>query len=153
MFRSSKSGFLISGVMLHSLIRSIGAVTAMMTNPIWVVKTRMFTSRADSPTSYTGLFSAYTSSSYITNTKSIFADGLYRIGKTEGLRGLWRGSTLALFGVSNGALQFMAYEKMKVWGFEQKRKKYERLGRTMTVQDDKLVSFECYMLKIFHFDG
>lgn len=95
----------------------------MVTNPIWVVKTRMFTSRADSPTSYTGLF-----------------DGLYRISKTEGLRGLWKGSTLALFGVSNGALQFMAYEKMKVWGFQRKRRQYERLGKTMTMNDDKLVS-------------
>jgi hypothetical protein len=26
-----------------------------MTNPIWVVKVRMFTTRADSPTSYRGL--------------------------------------------------------------------------------------------------
>lgn len=33
-----------------------GAVTAMMTNPIWVVKVRMFTTRADSPTAYRNLW-------------------------------------------------------------------------------------------------
>lgn len=33
-----------------------GAVTAVMTNPIWVVKVRMFTTRADAPSSYRGLF-------------------------------------------------------------------------------------------------
>lgn len=33
-----------------------GAVTALMTNPIWVVKVRMFTTRRDSPTAYRGLW-------------------------------------------------------------------------------------------------
>lgn len=33
-----------------------GAVTAIMTNPVWVVKVRMFTTRADDPRSYRGLW-------------------------------------------------------------------------------------------------
>ena len=33
-----------------------GAVTAIITNPLWLVRVRMFTSRADSPTSYRGLW-------------------------------------------------------------------------------------------------
>lgn len=33
-----------------------GAVTAIMTNPIWVVKVRMFTTKADSPTAYRSLW-------------------------------------------------------------------------------------------------
>jgi hypothetical protein len=35
-----------------------GAATAIMTNPIWVVKVRMFTTRADAPKSYRGLWRA-----------------------------------------------------------------------------------------------
>ncbi|KAF8556313.1 mitochondrial carrier [Imleria badia] len=97
------------------------AVTAIMTNPIWVVKVRMFTTRADDPKSYRGLWHGF-SSTY----------------STEGLRGLWKGTSLALVGVSNGAVQFMAYEEMKRWGFEQKRKQFARAGKTMTPEDDKL---------------
>jgi len=47
---------------------------------------------------------------------------------------------LALVGVSNGAVQFMAYEEMKRWGFEQKRKQFEKAGQAMGPEDDKLVS-------------
>ena len=45
-------------------------------------------------------------------------DGLSSVYKSEGIRGLYRGTTLALVGVSNGAIQFMGYEKMKNWGFD-----------------------------------
>ncbi|KAI0786496.1 mitochondrial carrier domain-containing protein [Abortiporus biennis] len=97
------------------------AVTAIMTNPIWVVKVRMFTTRADSPNAYRGLW-----------------DGLSSIYKAEGLAGWWKGTSLALFGVSNGALQFMAYEEMKRLGFESKKRKFALLGREYTPNDDKL---------------
>lgn len=33
-----------------------GAVTAIITNPLWLVRVRMFTSPADSPTAYRGLW-------------------------------------------------------------------------------------------------
>jgi solute carrier family 25 folate transporter 32 len=42
-------------------------------------------------------------------------------------------------GVSNGALQFMAYEKMKSWAFERRRRRLDRLGHAWTMDDDKLV--------------
>ncbi|PLW08814.1 hypothetical protein PCANC_25969 [Puccinia coronata f. sp. avenae] len=77
---------------------SSGFVTAMITNPLWVVKTRMFTSRAEDTGAYRNL-----------------VDGLVRISREEGLRGLWKGSVLALIGVSNGAIQFMTYEELKRW--------------------------------------
>ena len=64
-------------------------------------------------------------------TRAIFRD--------EGIYGLYRGTTLALVGVGNGALQFMAYEKMKVWAFERRRRRLEKLGRAWTMDDDKLV--------------
>ncbi|THV00569.1 mitochondrial carrier [Dendrothele bispora CBS 962.96] len=97
------------------------AVTAIITNPIWVVRVRMFTSQANSPESYRGLVHGFSS-----------------IIRTEGVQGLFRGTTLALFGVSNGAIQFMAYEKMKSWGFERKRKQFERAGKPWTPEVDKL---------------
>jgi hypothetical protein len=56
------------------------------------------------------------------------------------VRGLWRGTSLALVGVGNGAIQFMAYEEMKRWGFERKKRQFAKQGREYTTADDKLVS-------------
>lgn len=67
------------------------------------------------------------------------SDGLRSIYRTEGIFGLYRGTLLAPLSVSNGAIQFMAYEKMKEWGFERKRKQYAKSGRPYTPADDKLV--------------
>ena len=55
------------------------------------------------------------------------------------MRGLYRGTLLALVGVSNGALQFMAYERIKALAFKQKRRSFEGAGRPWTTEDDKLV--------------
>lgn len=74
----------------------VGALTALMANPLWVVKTRMCTTTHNTPDAYKGLL-----------------DGLKRLYLEEGTRGLYRGIIPALFGVSHGAIQFMAYEEMK----------------------------------------
>lgn len=113
-FRMSAGSYLLCSA-------QASAVTAILTNPIWVVKVRMFTSRPDSPNSYRGLW-----------------HGLSSVWLTEGMTGLWKGTSLALVGVSNGAVQFMAYEEMKRWGFERKRRQFMKAGRTMTPEDDKL---------------
>lgn len=68
------------------------------------------------------------------------AGGFRALYREEGLFGLYRGTTLALVGVGNGALQFMAYEKMKGWAFERKRRRVDKLGRAWTMEDDKLVN-------------
>jgi hypothetical protein len=68
------------------------------------------------------------------------AEGFRSIAANEGPRGLWRGTSLALFGVTNGAIQFMAYEKMKDWAFARRRAQYAQTGRAWTVNDDRLVS-------------
>lgn len=73
-----------------------GALTAVMTNPFWVIKTRMCTTTRFTPDAYTGLW-----------------NGLTRLAREEGIRGLYRGMVPALFGTSHGAIQFMAYEEMK----------------------------------------
>ena len=103
----------------------------------------MFTSRPDSPTAYRGLWGA----SCVTFSLSLPAvsvlisitDGLSTIVRREGSLGLLRGTSLALVGVSNGAIQFVVYEKMKNWGFDRKRKQYARAGKVYDVEADKLV--------------
>ncbi len=81
-----------------------GVLSAILTNPIWVVKTRMLTTSATQSGAYSGLIS-----------------GLHTIYHTEGLRGFFHGLTPTLVGVSHGALYFLAYEKLKRWRREQKK--------------------------------
>jgi len=47
--------------------------------------------------------------------------------------GLCRGMTLALVGVSTGALLFMRYEQMKSWTFERKQRRRAKLGCEWTM--------------------
>ncbi|XP_012534626.1 mitochondrial folate transporter/carrier [Monomorium pharaonis] len=78
-----------------------GVLTLLMTNPIWVVKTR--------------LCLQYASDVNIAESKKYrgMIDALRKIYKTEGIRGLYKGLVPGLFGVSHGAIQFMVYEEMK----------------------------------------
>jgi solute carrier family 25 folate transporter 32 len=104
-----------------------GAVTALMTNPIWVVKTRMFTT-SKSGKSITPLGNATIHADQAVRKSRIAAksasepetyrgllQGLRYIWRHEGLPGLYKGAGLALVGVSNGAIQFVCYEKLKRW--------------------------------------
>lgn len=58
-----------------------------------------------------------------------YLDGLYQIARYEGIKGLYKGMIPALFGVSHGALQFMAYEELKKWRFKVNMKDPDRLVR------------------------
>lgn len=124
---------------LTRLLPFAGAVTAIITNPLWLVRVRMFTSRADSPTSYRGLWGESCVWSLVISVLISIVDGLSTIVRQEGPLGLFRGTSLALVGVSSGAIQFMVYEKMKSWGFERKRRQYARAGKVYGVEADKLV--------------
>lgn len=73
-----------------------GVITSSLTNPIWVIKTRMLMTGAHAPGAY---------SSFISGVRSIY--------RQDGILGFYRGFVPALFGVSHGALQFMAYERLK----------------------------------------
>lgn len=77
-----------------------GILTLVLTNPIWVVKTRLCLQFSNETTSdnkrYKGM-----------------VDGLVKIYRNEGVRGWYRGFVPGMFGVSHGALQFMVYEEMK----------------------------------------
>jgi hypothetical protein len=75
-----------------------GFVSVLMTNPVWMVKTRLQIQLKDSKT---------------TVPYRNFVDCFVRIVREEGPLSLYRGLTPALTLVSNGALQFAAYEKLK----------------------------------------
>lgn len=81
-----------------------GVLSAILTNPIWVIKTRMLTTSVSQAGAYTGMIS-----------------GLQSIYKTEGTRGLFHGLTPTLVGVSHSSLYFMAYEKLKQWRRESRK--------------------------------
>ncbi|XP_063979107.1 solute carrier family 25 member 32 [Diachasmimorpha longicaudata] len=78
-----------------------GVLTLLMTNPIWVVKTR--------------LCLQYKTDVTLSESKrySGMMDALEKIYRTEGVRGLYKGLVPGMFGVSHGAIQFMTYEEMK----------------------------------------
>lgn len=75
-----------------------GMLSAVITNPIWVVKTRMLSTSATEVGAYPGLYS-----------------GVKSILQTEGIRGCFHGLTPTLIGVSHGSLYFLAYEKLNAW--------------------------------------
>lgn len=77
---------------------SAGVLTAVISNPLWVIKTRMLSTGRSSPGAYASM-----------------TNGFRTIIMTEGTRGLFRGLVPALFGVTHGALQFMFYERLKIW--------------------------------------
>ena len=74
----------------------VGSLTAICTNPIWVIKTRMLSTSASHAGAYTSVL-----------------DGTRQTFQKEGLLGFYRGLVPSLLGVSHGAFQFMAYELMK----------------------------------------
>ena len=90
-----------------------GILTNVFTNPIWVIKTRMLSSGRNTPGAY----------------KSI-AHGATEIYKREGLHGFYRGLIPSMIGVSHGAIQFMAYEKLKIWRANQITAKLGENDRT-----------------------
>ncbi|KAH8164640.1 hypothetical protein CIB48_g3627 [Xylaria polymorpha] len=73
-----------------------GMFTQVLTNPIWVLKTRMLSSDR-------GALGAY---------PSMWA-GAAQLLRTEGWRGFYRGLGISLFGVSHGAVQFAVYDPLK----------------------------------------
>lgn len=115
------------------------AVTAMLTNPIWVVKTRIFGTMRGNEAAFRGLWGVSLSSVHAERGWADRADGLSTIYKTEGLGGLYRGSLLTLFGVANGSIQFASYEWIKLRRAAQKKAAFAKEGRAWRTEDEKLV--------------
>ena len=89
-----------------------GTLTAVLTNPIWVVKTRMLSSDRSAAGAY----------------PSMWAGGR-RLLAAEGWRGFYRGLGVSLLGVSHGAVQFAVYEPAKGAYFARRRRAGDDSGR------------------------
>ena len=80
-----------------------GVVTLALTNPIWVVKTRLCLQYGRDPVANQDPNKVYKG----------MLDAFRKIASDEGLRGLYKGFVPGIWGVSHGAIQFMAYEELK----------------------------------------
>ena len=80
-----------------------GAIMVFITNPLWLVKTRLQLQRDAVITSDGAIVAQYRG----------MVDALTRIPREEGLAALYRGVLPALFLTSHGAIQLCVYEELK----------------------------------------
>jgi solute carrier family 25 folate transporter 32 len=73
-----------------------GTMITLLTNPIWVLKTRMLSSDRGAAGAYENMWQG---------ARSLWA--------AEGARGFYRGAVVSLLGNSHGAVQFAVYEPLK----------------------------------------
>lgn len=93
-WEQKRTGLACLGPLEHSVAAAMsGALTLVLTNPLWVVKTRLCLQQDNQ---YKGMIDAFR-----------------KIYKAEGIRGYYRGFLPGLFGVTHGAVQFVSYEEMK----------------------------------------
>ncbi|KAG5966536.1 hypothetical protein E4U57_002184 [Claviceps arundinis] len=88
-----------------------GATTSALTNPIWVLKTRMLSSDRGAVGAYPSMLA-----------------GIRTILRTEGVAGFYRGLTVSLLGVSHGAVHFAVYEPAKRMYFKRRRGQQDASG-------------------------
>ncbi|KAG1492947.1 hypothetical protein G6F47_005947 [Rhizopus delemar] len=86
------------GWLLHiASAMSAGALSTILTNPLWVIKTRLMTQNERTLYRYNNTIHAFST-----------------IAKEEGFRGFYKGLGPSLIGISHVAVQFPLYEKLKV---------------------------------------
>lgn len=73
-----------------------GGFTQLITNPIWVIKTRMISTNRSDPGAIQNIW-----------------HGVARVLREEGPFGFYKGLSMSLFGVSQGAVQFAFYDPIK----------------------------------------
>lgn len=80
-----------------------GMLTLALTNPIWVVKTRLCLQYGNLDAMSLPAYKRY---------HGMF-DAFKKVYRYEGFQGFYKGFVPGIFGVSHGAIQFMAYEHLK----------------------------------------
>jgi solute carrier family 25 folate transporter 32 len=80
-----------------------GALVSLLTNPLWVAKTRLQLQRRSAGGAVSGSLRPYGG----------LLDALRRTAAEEGLRGLYAGLGPSLLLVGHGAIQFAAYEALR----------------------------------------
>jgi len=105
---------------------SAGIASNTLTNPIWMVKTRvqLLADQSAGQRVYTG-----------------YTDVISTILKEEGIGGFYRGITASYWGCAEGAIQFLIYEKMKKRVLVKQNEKNEALGLPLTTRHTKLSLF------------
>ena len=120
---------------MHMLAASeAGIMTLVLTNPIWVVKTRQEAPYISNCLAFIVLYLplypqlclklfvihcrlclqyGVTNPPPNTTIYKGFIDALIKIRRDEGFKGLYKGFVPGIWGVSHGAIQFMAYEELK----------------------------------------
>ena len=94
-----------------------GLVITFVTNPIWVLKTRMLSSDKGSAGAYSSMW-----------------EGIRLVAQQEGWRGFYRGLGISCLGVLHGAVQFGAYEPLKrVWAKHISLDSEERMSTAATL--------------------
>jgi solute carrier family 25 folate transporter 32 len=73
-----------------------GTMITLLTNPIWVLKTRMLSSDRGAAGAYQSMW-----------------QGARALWAAEGARGFYRGAVVSMLGNSHGAVQFAVYEPLK----------------------------------------
>ncbi|KAK9808587.1 hypothetical protein WJX72_000133 [[Myrmecia] bisecta] len=100
-----------------------GALVCCITNPVWVVKTRLQLQRGVRLPALRGAGNA-TAAGAVGAAKALgaavpganyqgFVHAVRSIAREEGIRGFYRGLLPSLLLVSHGAIQFMVYEELK----------------------------------------
>ncbi|KAI1076303.1 mitochondrial carrier [Whalleya microplaca] len=82
-----------------------GLVTQALTNPIWVLKTRMLSSDRSAAGAYPSMWA-----------------GAAQLFRDEGWRGFYRGLGIGMVGVTHGAVQFAVYDPIKRMYFARRKR-------------------------------
>lgn len=115
-FKTHLSGLsLLNTVNYFASSTLAGVSTSLLTNPIWVLKTRILGSSSLDKGAY----------------KSV-ADGIKQILVNEGPKSFWKGTIPSMFLVFQGSLQFTFYDHLKAWSTA--RNGNENGGRLATGQ-------------------
>ena len=101
-----------------------GIATGTVTNPIWLVKTRLQLDKSNAEKSGTQSVRQYKNS----------MDCIRQTVQNEGVRGLYRGLSASYLGVSESTLQWVLYEQMKLY-LSRRQERLIASGRQPTVWD------------------